>query len=328
MSYSVNTPKPCQSLSRISQDEKPTRETAARGRVLPVSQALVHTPISQNLGDDLLVVFPSDIRTKRIKPKAKCLTPPDRSGTEIQGFSSKSRRNLRHYADNPPQPYKSQFGLTYHLDYPSDGRECKRHLNLFLVHLRRLLPDIGYLWLLEFQRRNAPHFHIFLTIPPDREIQRELARIWIKIISGSPDCYVFHINPKNWIDWKMDSAGYLCKYLDKDQQKIVPEGYHSFGRFWGASSNMKPQPLFTIPTWALSAYDQTDNSTGETIPGETFIIRTLGRLADRKSNGYSRFRVQAQKSSYTMRGGTPAFLQLQKYLVKISKKRGGENHEI
>lgn len=84
----------------------------------------------------------------------------------MNGFSDKSRARLRHVAENSALPLISQFSLTYHHEFPDYGRTCKAHLNAFLTFLRRIIPGIGNLWLAEFQRRNAPHFHLFLTIPP------------------------------------------------------------------------------------------------------------------------------------------------------------------
>jgi hypothetical protein len=40
----------------------------------------------------------------------------------------------------------------------------------------------------------------------------------------------------------MGSGGYLCKYLDKEYQKAVPEDFLFPGRFWGCSRNLVPHP--------------------------------------------------------------------------------------
>jgi hypothetical protein len=119
----------------------------------------------------------------------------------------------------------SQFGLTYHDQWPTDGRTSKAHLNAWLTALRRLLPDIGYLWLLEFQKRNAPHYHIFLTITPDEETRLKLAEAWCRITSpGDAAALCFHQDRRNWIAWDMGTGSYLCKYLDKEAQKATPQG--------------------------------------------------------------------------------------------------------
>jgi hypothetical protein len=41
----------------------------------------------------------------------------------------------------------------------------------------------------------------------------------------------------------MGSGAYLCKYLSKSAQKIVPEGFEGVGRFWAASRFLVPMPV-------------------------------------------------------------------------------------
>lgn len=294
------------------------RETAARGRVLPGEQPLVTTPISEHR----LEIFPRSVRVVRPETGNRDATPPDRSGSVLSGFSAKSRSRLRFAAVNALPVLCSQFGLTYHNAWPTDGRLCKRHLHAFLVTLRRLAPSVRYLWLLEFQRRNAPHFHLFLTIPPDRELQDRLAAAWVRITGGTPEALSFHRHDNNWVPWVINNGSYLCKYLDKEAQKSIPDGYSNFGRFWGNSSDLVPSPFIT-PTAALSAYDQVDSSTGELCQGETYLLRNLGRLADRQTKGFSKFRQRAHRSSYMILNGTAALFQLERYLARVKSKREG-----
>jgi hypothetical protein len=175
---------------------------------------------------------------------------------------------------------------------------------------------------MEFQKRNAPHFHIFFTIPPDRSIQPLISELWCRISGQSSDlqALAFHSHSTNWIDWEMKTSGYLTKYLDKSCQKLIPEGYSNFGRFWGCSRDLVPEPII-IPTGELKSYDQFDEKTGEIVSGENFILRSLGRLAERKTKGYSRFRNRAFHSSYTMHDGARAFYQLEKYLYQLKRRK-------
>lgn len=280
---------------------------------------LVTTPISAS---DRLEVFPRSVRVVRPGTGRTDATPPDRSGSNITGFSAKSRSRLRFAAVNAFPALVSQLGLTYHDHWPTDGRTCKRHLRMFLQQVRRVLPGAGYLWLLEFQKRNAPHFHLFLTAPVDPVAWAKLSASWVAITSGTQEAAWWHgpVRGKNWIPWVINNGNYLCKYLDKEAQKSVPEGYVNFGRFWGNSLDLVPAPI-TTPTESLSAYDQTDEETGEVQTGEAFILRTLGRLADRQTHGFSKFRKRAHRSSYTMLNGAAAFWQIERYLGRTSKPR-------
>jgi hypothetical protein len=213
----------------------------------------------------------------------------------------------------------SQLGLTYHNDWPTDGRTCKKHLNLFLTHLRKRLPELNYLWIMEFQKRNAPHFHLFFSIPRDEKTADLLATIWTNITSpNDPKALAFHKNEKNWIPWQMNKANYLVKYLDKDAQKSIPPTYANFGRFWGNSRNLVQKPI-SIDLTTLDNLTTVDLDSGELDGGQTKIIRILGRLAEKQTNGYSKFRTRAPHGSYTMLNGADAYLRLENYYRRLKK---------
>ena len=282
--------------------------------------SLVSTSISQQ---DRLEVFPVSLRVKRPGSGNPNQPPPDRSASAIGSFSENSRRRLRFRALNASPALVSQFGLTYHRDWPTDGRLSKAHLNAWLTALRRLLPGVGYLWLLEFQKRNAPHYHVFLTVPPDEETRLKLAAAWCRITSpGDPEALRFHQDQRNWIAWDMGTGSYLCKYLDKEAQKAVPEGYHGFGRFWGNSRGLEADPI-AIPLEDLDQTAQIDRETGEIYGGQSVVLRWLGRLAEKQTRGYSRFRTRAPHGSYTILQGSSAYRQIERYFNTI--KNGGNN---
>lgn len=311
--YSVNLVEGCEATATARPPEAPP---------------LVTTPISRT---NEFQVFPRSVRVHRPATGNQDAIPPDRTGSQITGFSAKSRSRLRFTAVNAFPEIVSQLGLTYHESWPTDGRAAKSHLENLLRQLRRWVPSVKYLWLLEFQKRNAPHFHLFLTIPPDESLRLKLARAWVKITGGTPAAFKFHEHENNWIPWAINNGQYLCKYLDKEAQKMIPEGYANFGRFWGCSTDLLPDPL-RIPVESMTAYDQIDTATGEIQPGESYMIRNLGKLADRQTKGFSRFRKRAHRSSYTILNGSAAFFQIEKYLSRmtsqIPKRKGGENREI
>ena len=70
-------------------------------------------------------------------------------------------------------------------------KEVKKHLNAFLMWLRR--RGYVYFWCLEFQQRGAPHFHLFLGKRTGQaagdivRLRREIALSWYRIVaSGDP----------------------------------------------------------------------------------------------------------------------------------------------
>jgi hypothetical protein len=256
--------------------------------------------------------------------QATSCTPPER--TEIQGFSDKSRRRLRFLAGNTSSPLISQFCLTYHRTTP-DGRTVKKHLNAWLTRLRRRFPGVHYLWVLEFQTRGVPHFHVWLSLPHYmRGLQLELAESWHRIAEpDSPEHLAFHLHHKNLIAWDMRSPGYLCKYLDKQSQKAVPLGFVGCGRFWGNSRG-----LLAIPD-GISAADL-DHLTIETVDEETgeirethaatTLLRTIGKLHERKLRGSPwRSRARTGLTSYTLQTAGPAFRHLLGWLRRDFERR-------
>jgi hypothetical protein len=207
---------------------------------------LVHSYKSQrhSIGTDNIEgfeVYKSSVKVLRRFKKSSQSVPDLRKN--IYQFSEKSKRNLRFKILNSAYDFLSQFCLTYHENIPEDGRTCKKHLNTWLQYVRRNYPNIKYLWILEFQTsRRAPHFHVFLTTRPSRRLGNDLGEAWNRITADSESHKKWHQHPKNFITWEMKKGGYLTKYLDKANQKLVPEHFLSVGRFWGTSKGIVTDP--------------------------------------------------------------------------------------
>lgn len=196
-----------------------------------------------------LQVFHKDLKVKVPYPAA---SPPGSLRQDIFQFSDASRRRLLHVCRNSGHHIKSQFCLTYHEAWPHDGKEVKANLNHFITVFKKIFgKDSKYLWVLEFQKRGAPHIHFFSDLEPNREYQHILTNIWILTVLGlssDSSTYRFHNHPSNFFAWNMKSGKYLSKeYLEKSVQKGVPENFQNVGRFWGHSRNMKPDFLMIDP---------------------------------------------------------------------------------
>jgi hypothetical protein len=274
---------------------------------------LVNRFISHQSTVKEMLVYPSAVRIIREKYLVgkRETPPPVRSG--IEGFSDASRRRLRFLAGNTSTPLISQFCLTYHMNVP-DGKTIKAQLNLWLNNLRRRLPEAAYLWVLEFQSRGVPHFHVWLNLPHDLPgLRNILAVSWNKIADpGSAQHLAFHKHKRNFIAWEMYNASYACKYLDKQGQKAVPEGYESVGRFWGNSRGLLAIPTEIRPD-TIDTPDAIDYQTGEITSGRHFlrVVRTLGKLHERKlASTPWRSRVRSGLTSCTLHNSAPQFRQL------------------
>jgi hypothetical protein len=263
------------------------------------------------------------------------IKPPDRKETFIKEFSCQSKQRLKFTAANACPDLLSQFVATYHNFIPIDGKELKRQLNAFLQRIRVKFPGVGYLWVLEFQRRGVPHFHIFLTIPATDENWKYLGKVWNRIADKqSKDHLEWHKDRitqrngkeyKSLIDWSMGSGAYLCKYLDKEYQKVVPVGFRNVGRFWGASKGLVPDP----DCFPFQILDETLNNVNNTLPSK-YLIRNLGRYHEkinpflRKKFRHSRFK---DKNSYSVSSGSPVFWQLLTFLSNNTYKNKPPNNK-
>ena len=281
---------------------------------------LVSYPISQKTSRRRLLafeVYPRSVRAKR-PFSGETPTPPDRTNSGIQGFSNHSRTRLRFAASNCSDLIRSQFCLTYHEYWPINGKEYKRQLNLFLTRARQAFPFLAYLWVSEFQTRGCPHVHFYSDLPANEENRRILAGIWHKIADPSNEFHRwFHAErPDAMTPWDMGTGNYLCKYLDKSHQKSIPEGFHSFGRWWGNSRGLVPPPEVVTAEEIVDCFPRVNEETGETgdLNPLAFLLRTVGRHHEKISRR-SWFR-HSNKSTLSLTGAV-VFNQSLAYLQRI-----------
>lgn len=183
---------------------------------------------------------------KVVRP-SRTATPKPGIRQKIFEFSDSSRRHLLEVCRESGHKIRSQFCLTYHTDFPLDGREVKADVARFERQVKRCFgQDTPMLWVLEFQKRGAPHIHFFSDIEPNPFNRRTLSILWVKHALGYTQSldiptFRFHDHVKNFQGWTMKSGQYLVKeYINKIEQKEVPENFQNVGRFWAATRNMKP----------------------------------------------------------------------------------------
>jgi hypothetical protein len=294
------------------------RGAEVRGGAKP-DGPLVSYSISQTDQDQTFELYPKTIKVKRPFFQSNN-TPPDRTGTEIQGFSKKSRSGVRFTASNAPTLAEcAQFVATYHNIWPINGRELKRQLNLFLTRLRKYFTLLDYMWITEFQFRGAPHFHIYMNIEASEENRRIIGQIWHEIAGWNDEHHrwwhvdrVEHNGQSALIPWQMN-AGYICKYLDKEHQKHVPEGFQSVGRWWGCSRGLVPKPEVITAEELNEEFPELDEETGELYEDRPVVqlVRVVGRYHER-CNSRSFFRNTPRSTSALT--GAPIFRQMLDYL--------------
>ncbi len=184
-------------------------------------------------------VYKRDVRVRfsRLRP-SNFLTGEEKEErqakrSKIIKFSWKSARRLRHLVRNSEDIWKAFITLTYPAEFPCNGRETKAHLNAFLQFLRR--KGIKAVWVLEFQLRGAPHYHIIVSefIPKE-----EIAERWYKVVGSGDEKHLKAGTGINAIRSKGQLYGYLSTYIKKLDQKTPPEGFEDVGRFWGSSRSL------------------------------------------------------------------------------------------
>jgi hypothetical protein len=179
----------------------------------------------------------------------------------IVGFSSGSAIRMRRYLRECRSEYGYMVTLTYPYEFPTDGAESKNHLRRFLQEVQReykrghinpkhddgmfrgwgepptgsnykgIRPLHSAFWFLEFQRRGAPHYHIFLNWAPSKEW---VSSRWYEIVN-SEDIRHLHAGTRTekLNSGRAGTISYASKYAAKLEQKTPPPGYENIGRFWG-----------------------------------------------------------------------------------------------
>jgi hypothetical protein len=150
--------------------------------------------------------------------------------------------------------------LSYPAAFPNSGTVVKYHWNQLRTNLKRWYDDFSYVWVLEFQKRGAPHFHVLNTLDPRPADRIKVADRWAKIVAGKnvPDrykVYQVHRFPKQWEKFRLEDGAkrYILKYALKPYQKEVPHKFWDVGRFWGCSYDVRKS--IPDPKWAFEADD-------------------------------------------------------------------------
>jgi len=124
------------------------------------------------------------------------------------------------------------FTLTYGAEFPTDGRQAKKHLQAMHKRIERRFGPTGMLWFFEFQQRGAPHFHCLV----DRRIpKRWLAAAWAEVVGQDIEASGTQID---WIRKPHSMGAYVAKYAAKQQQKECPAAFSNPGRYWGVRGDL------------------------------------------------------------------------------------------
>lgn len=214
--------------------------------------------LAQGVGGTL-VVTPGAMRLRSLAPLHKM--PRGAPRGVIRGLSRGAQARLTEVltrVDFGKHP-ASFISLTYHFGASGESLGWHENLHHFITRLSREWPShyLGGTWVLEFQRRGVPHFHliVFWRREVDTlQLRRWVAREWNAIAEPgdvqalragtSADPVVLH---------QRGGAGrlmrYLAKYIGKSAQKrLIDEETGELlktGRMWGTFGDL-PQTVLAI----------------------------------------------------------------------------------
>lgn len=287
-------------------------------------------------------MLPADVRVVRdYGPQAQPEHLKHARRGAVEMFSPRSAARLTRIARNAYPALISQFCLTYHEANP-DGETAKKHLHAWLAALRRAAPGVGYLWILEFQSRGVPHFHVWLTVPFSVDLWKRLGKAWNRVAEPeSPEHLWWHTEERfdrrkglqrSFMPWEMNGAGYLRKYMSKEAQKCVPEGFGWVGRFWGCTRALVPDPVeFDADDLPADVQDVT-RTLSKWVEARRRRGAALARkIAHEKGREpqpvHLRPTARAVRSSAWLNNATPALLQLLDHLSILSFGADPPNRE-
>lgn len=169
----------------------------------------------------------------------------EKRGT-ISGLSRKARQRLLWCAENTPE-LRCQglmfVTLTYPGEWPKDGRQVKRHLDTFGKRTRRFG---GYfLWVLEYQTRGAPHFHLLAKYPDEwnlEKVREWVAGSWYEVVGSGDERHLKAGTGVEEVKNPQAAGYYVSSYSGKWEQKRIPEGVSLPGKMWGMVGCRTPKP--------------------------------------------------------------------------------------
>lgn len=215
--------------------------------------------------------------------------------------------------------------LTYPGDWEvvaPDGASVKRHMVLWRKRFQHEYGEPArYIWKLEFQRRGAPHIHLWMAPPisPGRSghgFAQWLSETWAQVVDHpDPVQKARHLLAGTAIDVRNGLkacdpkrlAIYFTKHSspnlhgDKEYQHIVPELWrqpgHGPGRFWGVYGLKKAVPVVEVDQVAYIAARRIMRrwSRSQAVYGDSssrfptaVVPRTATRLVPRVDRGSDR----------------------------------------
>jgi len=152
---------------------------------------------------------------------------------KVAEFSSRSRQRMKRMIAATDMSKLPLFAhLTYPAEFSHDSKIYKAHLDNFSLRLLRHHPEASFIWKLEFQKRGAPHFHLFVWGVGDvEEFKLWLSKTWFEVVASGDVKHLAAGTRVERIASRSKAMAYCSGYASKDDQ-TRPGDY--VGRYWGA----------------------------------------------------------------------------------------------
>lgn len=256
---------------------------------------------------------PEDVRFKIVGLHPRNMKKVNSRRSAVGEFSIKSQQNCRLHFSSACHKMNTVITLTYPLELREvlDGRLIKRHLDRFFKCLKRFYgEETIYVWVLEFQKNNNPHFHILTNIFESdlKEFRLWVSQTWFRIVGSN---LVKHLNAGTNCELIRDNskvAIYMSSYLKKAEQKQVPVNFKNVGRFWGGSRG-----VFDIVKTVETIEDTSDYSAVYSLMRKIKDFRKLHHLRLKKASKINGIKYHLRSGGgFILWGGASAYRAMTK----------------
>lgn len=122
-------------------------------------------------------------------------------------------RNCRRAIEDHQLRYFWTLTIDHKLESPAESwRLISAHWNRFRTALKRLYPQLAFVWVVEpTPRTGHAHLHVLMNVYVEHALVK---RLWSEASGGSYVVYVERLE-------NVDAAGYLAKYLQKGAGRLL-----------------------------------------------------------------------------------------------------------
>ena len=216
---------------------------------------------------------------------------------KVKGFSNQSRRRCSSVLASICRLAAPLFvTLTYPGDWDTNPAKWKGDLDVWWRRVERRWPGASCVWVLEPQRRGAPHYHLLVWGVPCAGLRFWAKDSWFEVVGSGDER---HRLAGTQVDPSRSQKGvqaYLSSYVAStakagwdDYEDMYPDGV---GRCWGAKGKER------LPLSDVETVEMTDRQAAR-------LIRFLTNYVNAQKRAWAK--GKGWRSYYKMRSGLPSF---------------------